>query len=141
MLLKNRAPIIALTLRYNRLDNFWFSLLHELAHVITHLNENEPPFFDDFEYKNRHISEYEKEADLIASEALLPESVWPKTESRKAMDYDSSKIRKFAKDLKIHESILAGRIRFDMDNFALFPRLLGNGIPSRILNINLPKKY
>ena len=27
------TPVIALTLRYDRIDNFWFCLLHELAHV------------------------------------------------------------------------------------------------------------
>ena len=140
MLLNDGTPIIALTLRYNRLDNFWFSLLHELAHVIKHLNENEPPFFDDFENTNHYKSDYENEADSLASEALLPESVWSKGDSRKAMNYYASKIRKIARDLKVHESVLAGRIRFDANNFTLFPRLLGNGIPSRVLNVNLPGK-
>jgi HTH-type transcriptional regulator/antitoxin HigA len=32
-------PVIALTLRYDRLDNFWFVLLHELFHVIKHLRK------------------------------------------------------------------------------------------------------
>ncbi|HWG33750.1 MAG TPA: hypothetical protein VN650_06250, partial [Gemmatimonadaceae bacterium] len=31
------TPIIALTIRYDRLDNFWFTLLHECAHVLRHL--------------------------------------------------------------------------------------------------------
>ena len=26
-------PVVALTLRYDRIDSFWFCLLHELAHV------------------------------------------------------------------------------------------------------------
>ena len=30
-------PVVALTLRYDRLDNFWFVLFHELAHVFLHL--------------------------------------------------------------------------------------------------------
>ena len=30
-------PVIGLTLRYDRIDNFWFTLLHELAHVGLHL--------------------------------------------------------------------------------------------------------
>lgn len=137
MLLTDGTPVIALTLRYNRLDNFWFSLLHELAHVIKHLNKNDTPFFDDFDNKNRDIPEYENEANSIASEALLSKSVWPRSESNKAVNYNATKIKEIAKDLKVHESVLAGRIRYDNNNFALFPRLLGKGIPSRILNVNL----
>ena len=35
------GPIIALTLRYDRIDNFWFSLMHELAHVARHPKPSE----------------------------------------------------------------------------------------------------
>ena len=38
--------LIGLTLRYDRIDNFGFSLLHELAHVDWHWNE-EHGFIDD----------------------------------------------------------------------------------------------
>jgi hypothetical protein len=65
--------------------------------------------------------------------------VWSPSESKKAVYYKTAKIREIARDLKIHESILAGRIRYDTNNFALFPRLLGNGLPSRILDVNLPR--
>ena len=34
-------PVIGLTLRYDRIDNFWFSLMHELAHVSLHLDCHE----------------------------------------------------------------------------------------------------
>ena len=41
-------PVIGLTLRYDRIDNFWFCLLHELAHVGLHIDNNEgDAFFDD----------------------------------------------------------------------------------------------
>lgn len=32
--------IVALTLRYDRLDNFWFVLLHELAHIALHIDSD-----------------------------------------------------------------------------------------------------
>ena len=37
----NGAPVAALTLRYDRLDNFWFTLLHELAHIALHMDGNQ----------------------------------------------------------------------------------------------------
>ena len=38
--LADGTPVIGLTLRYDRLDNFWFCLLHELAHIGRHLRKN-----------------------------------------------------------------------------------------------------
>ena len=35
------TPVIGLTLRYDRIDNFWFCLLHELAHVGTSHGERQ----------------------------------------------------------------------------------------------------
>ena len=35
-------PVIAMTLRYDRIDNFWFVLMHELAHVSKHLSQESP---------------------------------------------------------------------------------------------------
>ena len=35
------GPIVALTLRHDRLDNFWYCLCHELAHVDKHLNDDD----------------------------------------------------------------------------------------------------
>ena len=40
-------PVVAVTLRYDRIDHFWFCLFHELAHVAMHLNGDAQPFFDD----------------------------------------------------------------------------------------------
>jgi HTH-type transcriptional regulator/antitoxin HigA len=38
---KEGVPVIGLTIRYDRLDNFWFCLLHEAAHVSQHLGDEE----------------------------------------------------------------------------------------------------
>ena len=35
--LPDGTPVIGMTLRYDRLDNFWFCLLHELAHIGRHM--------------------------------------------------------------------------------------------------------
>ena len=47
MLMPDGSPLIALTLRYDRLDSFWFTLFHELAHVQKHLTEIKMAYFDD----------------------------------------------------------------------------------------------
>ena len=45
--------MIGLTLRYDRVDNFWFCLLHELAHVGRHMDRNgAASFVDDLTLRN-----------------------------------------------------------------------------------------
>ena len=70
-------PVIGLTLRYDRIDNFWFTLMHELAHVSLHLGASEEKaFFDDLELKGS--SRMEMEADEMATNALIPQGDWGK---------------------------------------------------------------
>src|SRR5271157_576991 len=38
--LADGTPVVGLTLRYDRIDNFWFCLLHELAHIGRHMDKN-----------------------------------------------------------------------------------------------------
>jgi HTH-type transcriptional regulator/antitoxin HigA len=46
--LPDGSPLVALTLRHDRLDNFWFTLFHELAHVGLHLDQDGyEVFYDD----------------------------------------------------------------------------------------------
>ena len=64
-------PVVALTLRYDRLDNFWFVLFHELAHVFLHLTQGlRFDFFD--EEEGDRTDRLEQEADDFALNALIP---------------------------------------------------------------------
>ena len=72
----NGQPIIGLTLRHDRTDSFWFTLLHECAHVSLHfsmLTKGEAVFIDDMEIRSE--DEYEREADALARESLIPTSI------------------------------------------------------------------
>ena len=51
--LGDERPVIGLTLRDDRIDNFWFGLLHVLAHVGRHMdNGREEAFVDDCTLRN-----------------------------------------------------------------------------------------
>ena len=74
MLDSSGAPVVGLTLRHDRLDNFWFTLCHELAHVALHLGSDDRQcFFVDLDFAEEGL---EKDADKFAGEALIPENVW-----------------------------------------------------------------
>ncbi|MCF8152005.1 MAG: ImmA/IrrE family metallo-endopeptidase [Burkholderiaceae bacterium] len=129
-MLDQGRPIVALTLRHDRLDNFWFVVLHELAHVARHLNESHPFFADDLDSLDK-ADRQEAEADEMAQEALLPQSEWATfaTETNPT----ASTAQAFADRLGIDPAIVAGRARHEQQNFRLLTRLLGQGQPSRQL--------
>ncbi len=123
-------PIIAMTLRYDRLDNFWFVLFHEIAHVILHLNENLTVIFDDLDSKLEGI---ENEADLFALDALIPNEVWRKSLVRFSPSDET--IINQAKKLKLHPSLLAGRYRRETGKYFMFTNLIGQGEVRKLFEI------
>lgn len=122
------APIVALTLRYDRIDNFWFSLLHELAHVGRHFNGATEAFVDDFslrEAPSRHEDPRESEADDWAEEALISREQWATAGLPSHASY--SGIIAFSQRIGVHPAIVAGRVRHQTHNFRAFAPLLGTG--------------
>lgn len=120
-----KTPIIGLTLRHDRLDNFWFTLLHELAHLWKHIKSNEM-FFDNFDSPDTSFEDQrEAEANRIAREALIPRIAWKRSEACFAPSHEN--IDSLSRELKIHPAIIAGRIRRENENYQLFSDLIGNG--------------
>ncbi|MGN7876656.1 helix-turn-helix domain-containing protein [Roseateles sp. 22389] len=116
------VPVIGLTLRRDALDNFWFTLLHEVAHVILHYRTGlASGFFDDIEHTE--IDEFEEEANKFASDLLIPNELWTKSPARIAKS--SPPIENFAKQLGIASAIIYGRIRFERNNYAIFSDKIG----------------
>lgn len=114
------APIIGLTLRYDRLDHFWFTLIHEVAHIWKHVGENEA-FLDDLESSSEDRKE--AEANRLATEAFIPRVQWRRSDAYRTPDRNT--IERFAKDLKIHPAIVAGRLRRESENYSLFSDMVG----------------
>jgi len=107
-------PIVALSLRYDKLDNFWFSLMHELAHLALHVDGTETWFLDDLDTHGTDVKE--QEADALAKESLIPLSEW---NSKQYLD--ASSVKMLANKLNISPCIVAGRSRHELDDH----RLLG----------------
>jgi len=117
-------PVIALTLRYDRLDNFWFTLCHELAHVSLHLEKDHgDAFIDDLTANG--TGNPEAKADEFAADCLIPNARWDS--SGLDSDWSSSAVVAFASDLRIHSAIVAGRIRREQANYKILSRLVGSG--------------
>ncbi|MEO6680354.1 MAG: XRE family transcriptional regulator [Pseudomonas sp.] len=124
MILETGHPVVAMTIRHDRLDNFWFVLFHELAHISLHLFDSLQMDFFDEESKNQGDG-IEKEADDFALESLIDSISWDSCLSRFLLTKES--ILLDAKRLDIHPSIIAGRIRKESGNYSIFSDLLGQG--------------
>ncbi|MBF4991152.1 ImmA/IrrE family metallo-endopeptidase [Methylophilus sp. QUAN] len=126
------TPIIGITLRYDRLDNFWFTLLHELAHVWKHLDVD-TAFLDDNESSSEDRREIE--ANRLAKEAFIPRLIWKRSDVVATSSRES--VLRLSKELKIHPAIVAGRLRKEIGNYQIFNDLLGHGVLRPIFFNNL----
>lgn len=132
LLLKDGRPVIGMTIRHDRLDNFWFTLLHELAHVSRHLTRERPAFVDDLDAEPSS-DPLETEADQIASEALIPRSIWRRSPAWR--DRTPQAIRELATELGIHPAIVAGRIRRETNRYSVLTDMIGQGEVASLLGL------
>ncbi|MBN2393127.1 MAG: ImmA/IrrE family metallo-endopeptidase [Anaerolineae bacterium] len=124
-------PVVGLTLRYDRLDNFWFTLLHELGHVRLHLEgQRGVAFFDNTERIQTEPDDAsedarEREAHAFAQERLISADVWAR-ERPAASDASSERVvKKIAETLRVSAAIVAGRIRWETQNYTQLGTLVG----------------
>lgn len=111
-------PVIALSIRHNRLDNFWFTLSHELAHIILHYDDLREIILDDLDETANHTQGKEYEANKLAGDMLIPRSIWRSCPVK--LSTESDDIKQFAGEVNIHPAIIAGRIRRDRAKYSLF---------------------
>jgi HTH-type transcriptional regulator/antitoxin HigA len=135
LMLPDGTPVIGLTLRYDRLDNFWFCLCHELAHVVLHLHKGmKDGFVDDLtlgEVEGGEGDARELEADAWAQEVLIPAEEWE--ESSILEQPTLAIVTEFAHRLGIHPAIVAGRVRRELQNYRLLTHYVGIGEVKKIL--------
>ena len=121
-------PVIGLTLRYDRIDNFWYCLLHELAHVGRHLDTGEDASFahdHSLRGKEEPNGSQETEADELAEEALIPRADWDASEA--SWEPSANAVMALALDQGIHPAIVAGRVRYKLGNYRLLSQFVGTG--------------
>ncbi|MES2314951.1 MAG: ImmA/IrrE family metallo-endopeptidase [Patescibacteria group bacterium] len=116
-------PIIALTLRFDRLDSFWFTLMHELAHIALHSEHENHIFYDELEnVSGVEISKIEKEADTLASEALVPSDKWEVSAAKLIPSKLAASA--LASEIGVHMAIVAGKIRYEMNSWNKLTKII-----------------
>ncbi|MGQ0836635.1 MAG: ImmA/IrrE family metallo-endopeptidase [Gammaproteobacteria bacterium] len=125
MLSSRGTPVVGLTLREDRLDNFWFTLIHELVHAWKHLDAKGYRAIVDekIERPDSENDGIEKEANGIAAEILIPRAHWKRSQAYRRPSAES--IHALAESLQVNPAVVAGRIRHERRDFSLFSKLIG----------------
>ena len=109
------SPVVALSLRYDRIDYFWFTLMHELAHIkqdgkhTGYLDDNlVGPSAQAREDKPKE----EREADDQACEWLLPQDEVDAFVAEAKPYPSKAAIMEFAESVGVHPGIVVGRLQY-----------------------------
>ena len=125
ILINRDNPVIGLTLRYDRLDNYWFTLMHELAHIALHFNQDICLFYDEIEgIKAIDLDDKERAADEMAEEALLPKAKWEVSPAR--LIPSSMAAKSLANELGVHVAIIAGQIRYKGNKYMYLNKIVND---------------
>ena len=126
--LNERSPVVGMTLRYDRIDNFWFVLRHELEHVLHRHGLDRPVVDTELEGKNAEIAgdvtEEERLANKAAANFCVPVSQLSAFIDRKAPFFAERDLLGFAKTLGVHPGLVAGQLQHVTGRYDLFRKHL-----------------
>jgi len=113
-------PVIAMSLRFPRLDYFWFTLLHELAHLVLHNDKLKEPLFFDVEGEEKELTE--KAANRLAKDSLVDRNSWRNCTPK----YDPSDraVKTYASEQGVHPSIIGGLLARESGNYARYSKII-----------------
>jgi HTH-type transcriptional regulator/antitoxin HigA len=115
--LTKQSPVIVLSLRYDRIDWFWHTLLHELAHVRNRDGLNEAVTIDtdlvgDESQSFKGKLDSEKRADEFATQFSVPDKQLEHFIARVRPLYSQKKIQGFATRVGVHPGIVVGQLQY-----------------------------
>ena len=120
--LREGTPVIGMSLRYSRLDHYWFTLMHELAHVVLHDELLVSPIIDDFELESAEL--IERQANRLACNTMIPPNLWRSCPAKYSLN--ERDVRSFARTLGVAPHVVAGRLRRDLGRYDLFAALIND---------------
>lgn len=103
------SPVVAVTLRFDRIDNFWFVLMHELGHV----DQGEASVDMDMESaESGQKADKERAANEFAHEHLVPVAKLDNFVARVRPLYSIDRITGFARTMRVHPGVVIGQLQY-----------------------------
>jgi HTH-type transcriptional regulator / antitoxin HigA len=111
----NETPVIAVSVRFDRIDAFWHTLMHEFAHIrnTDPLSVDTDLVGDGLRVGALHLAEddAERRANEQAASSLVPQNEIESFIRRVGPFYSRARINQFAHKIKIHPGIIVGQLQ------------------------------
>ncbi|MGO9663690.1 MAG: HigA family addiction module antitoxin [Polyangia bacterium] len=121
----NESPVVGMSMRFDRIDNFWFVLRHELDHVLRMDGIEEAMFDVDLEREcGESTDDREKLANEAASDFCIPKPKMDCWIARKSPFFSELDLLGFAKVQDVHPGIVAGQLRHRIKRHDIFAKYL-----------------
>lgn len=104
------SPIVALSLRFDRIDNFWHTLFHELDHI-KHREGVTSPIVDIDMLTDGEKPEMELRANEAAAETMIPKAEMDGFIARLNPMFTDENILGFARRIHVHPGIVVGQLQ------------------------------
>jgi hypothetical protein len=129
--LSDRRALIGLTLRYKTDDQLWFTLFHEIGHILLHRSkrafvlDNAAEDLGD-RVIDPEMEQYEAEANRFAADTLIPSEEYSNFIFRETFTNES--VHYFAERVGVGPGIVIGRLQHD----GILMRHQGNALKQRL---------
>jgi HTH-type transcriptional regulator/antitoxin HigA len=107
------SPVIAMSLRFDRVDNFWHTLFHEVDHIL-HGEGKQAPIVDVVEIEQRfdaEVPEEERRANESAGKMLIDSAELERFIISTAPVFSRREIVAFAESVNVHPALVLGQLQ------------------------------
>jgi HTH-type transcriptional regulator/antitoxin HigA len=124
--LNPKSPVIGMSLRFDRIDNFWFVLRHEIEHVLCGHGRTRPIIDIELEKSDADnaINEEERVANFEAAVFCIPQEEMDSFIIRKQPFFSERDVLGFARKLQVHPGIVVGQVQKRTGRFELLRKYL-----------------
>lgn len=109
----NKKPVIGMTLRFDRIDNFWFVLRHEIEHVLREdgKSSNEAVIDIDIGEDKAELPECERLANAAGADFCVPTMELENFIARVQPYFSEEKVLRFAQRINVHPGLVVGQLQ------------------------------
>jgi HTH-type transcriptional regulator / antitoxin HigA len=122
------SPVVGMSLRFDRIDNFWFVLRHELEHVLRHHGVDaimlDSDLLSEASEDSADLPEEEILANAAASDFCVSKAKMDSWIARKSPFFSETDLIGFSKLQGVHPGVVAGQLRHRIKKYRLFTKYL-----------------
>jgi HTH-type transcriptional regulator/antitoxin HigA len=105
------SPVISMSVRFDRIDNFWFVLRHEIEHILQKDGKGKEIIDTELEKTDKSFAPEEKRANAAAANFLVPSKELDQFIGQTKPYYSEAKIITFSEKIKTHPGIVIGQLQ------------------------------